>query len=242
MMMNPVDDSFDIEGMTQAALQILCDDPSAEVMYICADDPELKRALFAPDGPVSDAAKQGYESAYLHLFKPLSLFASRVLRDGESLVCMMGQSYLPQVLNDLSMHLRYHWVIAALVDGRQTLLKARRIFAAHKPMLWFVKGSYRGHAIQDVIRSDKYDKTYHDHGQCESEFSEVIKRLTEDGDTVLDCFVGGGTTARFAEGCGSRYGTPRYRYRRSENMPVVCMRRRRNSCFRSHAVEIRRHS
>lgn len=58
--MNPVDDSFDIEGMTQAALQILCDDPSAEVMYICADDPELKRALFAPDGPVSDAAKQGY--------------------------------------------------------------------------------------------------------------------------------------------------------------------------------------
>jgi site-specific DNA-methyltransferase (adenine-specific) len=117
---------------------------------------------------------------------------------------MMGQSYLPQVLNDLSMHLRYHWVIAALVDGRQTLLKARRIFAAHKPMLWFVKGSYRGHAIQDVVRSDKYDKSYHDHGQCESEFSEVIKRLTEDGDTVLDCFVGGGTTAAAALKLGRR--------------------------------------
>lgn len=119
-----------------------------------------------------------YESGYLHLFEPLSLFAHRVLKDGGSLVCMMGQSYLPQVLNDLSAHLRYHWVIAVLVDGRQTLLKARRIFAAHKSMLWFVKGSYRGHAIQDVVRSDKYDKRYHDHGQCESEFSEVIKRLT----------------------------------------------------------------
>jgi len=71
-------------------------------------------------------------------------------------------------------------------------------------MLWFVKGSYRGHAIQDVIRSDKYDKSYHDHGQCESEFSEVIKRLTEDGDTVLDCFVGGGTTAAAALKLGRR--------------------------------------
>jgi 16S rRNA G966 N2-methylase RsmD len=145
-----------------------------------------------------------YESGYLHLFEPLSLFAHRVLKDGGSLVCMMGQSYLPQVLNDLSAHLRYHWVIAVLVDGRQTLLKARRIFAAHKSMLWFVKGSYRGHAIQDVVRSDKYDKRYHDHGQCESEFSEVIKRLTEDGDTVLDCFVGGGTTAAAALKLGRR--------------------------------------
>ena len=85
-----------------------------------------------------------YESGYLHLFEPLSLFASRVLRDGGSLVCMMGQSYLPQVLNDLSAHLRYHWVIAVLVDGRQTLLKVRRIFAAHKSMLWFVKGELPG--------------------------------------------------------------------------------------------------
>jgi len=145
-----------------------------------------------------------YENSYLHLFEPLSLFASRVLRDGGSLVCMMGQAYLPQVLNDLSMHLRYHWVIAALVDGRQTLLRARRIFAAHKSMLWFVKGSYRGHAIQDVVRSDRYDKNYHDHGQCESEFSEIIKRLTEEGDTVLDCFVGGGTTAAAALKLGRR--------------------------------------
>ncbi len=137
-----------------------------------------------------------YESGYLHLFEPLSLFASRVLRDGGSLVCMMGQSYLPQVLNDLSAHLRYHWVIAVLVDGRQTLLKVRRIFAAHKSMLWFVKGSYRGHAIRDVVRSDRFDKNYHDHGQCESEFSEVIKRLTEDGDTMLDCFSVAGPRRR----------------------------------------------
>ena len=37
-----------------------------------------------------------YESRYLDLFEPLSLFASRVLRDGGSLIVMMGQSYLPR--------------------------------------------------------------------------------------------------------------------------------------------------
>ncbi len=136
-----------------------------------------------------------YEQSYLDVFKPLSLFANRVLKEGGSLVAMMGQSYLPQVLNDLSTNLRYHWIIATLLGRRRTLVKGRRVCVGYKPLLWFVKGGYRGHAIQDVIRSGMYDKNYHDHGQCESEFAEIIKRLTEDGDTVLDCFVGGGTTA-----------------------------------------------
>jgi ParB family chromosome partitioning protein len=70
-----------------------------------------------------------YESGYLELFEPLSLFASRILRDGGSLVAMMGQSYLPQVLNDLSVHLRYHWIIATLLGQRRTLIRARRVFA-----------------------------------------------------------------------------------------------------------------
>jgi 2-polyprenyl-3-methyl-5-hydroxy-6-metoxy-1,4-benzoquinol methylase len=49
-----------------------------------------------------------------------------------------------------------------------------------------------------VIRSDGSDKNFHDHGQSQSEFSEVIKRLTEEGSTVLDPFVGGGSVAAAA--------------------------------------------
>jgi 16S rRNA G966 N2-methylase RsmD len=146
-----------------------------------------------------------YERAYLDLFKPLSLFASRVLRDGGSLVCMMGQSYLPQVLNDLSAHLTYHWLIATLLGQRRTLIKCRRVRVGFKPMLWFVKGNYRGHAIQDVIRSDGSDKNFHHHGQSESEFAEVIKRLTEGGAMVLDPFAGGGSVAAAALMLGRKF-------------------------------------
>jgi hypothetical protein len=136
-----------------------------------------------------------YEREYLEVFEPLSLFASRVLRDGGSLVVMMGQSYLPQVLNDLGAHLEYQWIIATLLGQRRTLTYSRRVCVGYKPMLWFVKGSYRGPTVPDVIRSAGSDKRFHDHGQSESEFVEVIKRLTEDGSTVLDPFVGGGSVA-----------------------------------------------
>jgi ParB family chromosome partitioning protein len=146
-----------------------------------------------------------YESKYLDLFEPLSLFANRVLRPGASLVCMMGQSYLPQVMNDLSAHLAYNWTIATLLGQRRTLIQARSVFAAYKPLLWFVKGKYRGPAVPDVIRSDGSDKNFHDHGQSKSEFAEMIKRLTEEGAMVLDPFVGGGNVAAAALMLGRKF-------------------------------------
>jgi 16S rRNA G966 N2-methylase RsmD len=146
-----------------------------------------------------------YESQYLDLFKPLSLFARWVLRQDGSLVVMMGQSYLPQVMNDLSAHLTYHWTIATLLGQRRTLIQSRSVFAAYKPLLWFVKGKYRGPAVPDVIRSDGSDKNFHDHGQSKSEFAEMIKRLTEEGAMVLDPFVGGGSVAAAALMLGRKF-------------------------------------
>jgi adenine-specific DNA methylase len=112
---------------------------------------------------------------------------------------------LPQVLNDLSAHLTYHWIIATLLGQRRSLIKARRVFAGYKPMLWFTQGNYRGHAIPDVIRSAGSDKNFHHHGQSESEFAEVIKSLTEDGASVLDPFVGGGSVAAAALRLGRKF-------------------------------------
>jgi ParB family transcriptional regulator, chromosome partitioning protein len=146
-----------------------------------------------------------YEKEYLNLFKPLSLFASRVLCENGSLVIMMGQSYLPQVLVDLSTHLRYHWTICTLLGARRLLVKPRRVIVGYKPMLWFTKGSYRGHSIQDVVRSEGPDKGYHPHGQSDSEFAEMIRRLTGEDATILDPFVGGGNVADAAIQLGRKF-------------------------------------
>jgi hypothetical protein len=63
---------------------------------------------------------------------------------------MMGQSFLSQVLNDQSAHLQYEWIIATLLGQRRT------------------PGC-------DPERCP--DKSF---GQSESEFLEVIKRLTQE--------------------------------------------------------------
>ena len=136
-----------------------------------------------------------YECKYLELFEPLSLFAARILRDGGSLLVMTGQFYLPEVLRSLETHLRYHWIITSLLGQRRLLVKNRMVCVGYKPLLWFTKGRYRGHAIQDVIRSDGADKVFHDHGQPETEFAEIVKRLSEENSIVLDPFVGGGNVA-----------------------------------------------
>ena len=74
-----------------------------------------------------------------------------------------------------------------------------------KPSFELRSRTYRGHAIQDVIRSNDSDKNLHDHGQSESEFSEVIKRLTDEGSTALDPFAGGGSVAAAALKLGRKY-------------------------------------
>lgn len=101
-------------------------------------------------------------------------------------------------MNDLSAHLQYHWIIATLLGQRRTLIQSRRVCVGYKPLLWFVKGNYRGRAVQDVIRSSGSDKKFHDHGQSESDFVEAVKRLSDEGSTVLDPFVGGGSVAAAA--------------------------------------------
>jgi site-specific DNA-methyltransferase (adenine-specific) len=56
-----------------------------------------------------------------------------------------------------------------------------------------------------VIRSDGSDKNFHHHGQSETEFLKIIKRLTREGSTVLDPFVGGGSVGAAALMLGRKF-------------------------------------
>lgn len=136
-----------------------------------------------------------YPKEHLHLYGELSGFASRVLKPGGSLICMTGQSYLPEVMGQLGKHLSYHWMLAYHTPGGQSAqLWERKVNTFWKPLLWFVKGSYEGDWIGDVCRSDHSDKRFHDWGQSESGMADVVERFTYPGQTVCDPFCGGGTT------------------------------------------------
>ena len=64
-------------------------------------------------------------------------------------------------------------------------------------MLWFVKGTYSGEHVADVCvrmrRTARKGST--SGGQGESGFADLVERFSYKGQTILDPFVGGGTTA-----------------------------------------------
>lgn len=140
-----------------------------------------------------------YPRDALHLYDELGAFASRTLVDGGSLVCMVGQSYLPAIVNALQEHLEYHWTLSYLTPGGQSVqLWERRVNTFWKPLLWLTKGKRSDSAdwIGDVCRSktNDNDKRHHGWGQSESGMRDIVNRFTYPGDVICDPFLGGGTT------------------------------------------------
>jgi len=72
-------------------------------------------------------------------------------------------------------------------------------------LLWFTNGEYLGDWIGDVCRSDRNDKRYHEWGQSEAGMADIIGRFTKPGDTILDPFVGSGTTGLAAIRMGRQF-------------------------------------
>ena len=139
-----------------------------------------------------------YPKEYLPLFVHLVTVATRVLKPGGVLLVMSGQSYLPDVIRLMNgSGLTYHWCLAYLTPGGQAPhLFARNVNTFWKPVIWFTKGKYEGDCIGDVLKSEvnDNDKRFHKWGQSVSGTAEIVERFTDPGQTILDPFLGGGTT------------------------------------------------
>ena len=149
-----------------------------------------------------------YPKEYIPLYGDLSKVAARVLKDGGSLVCMVGQSYLPDVINELAKFMTYHWCMCYLTLGGQSpQLFQKRTNSFWKPLIWLVKGKYTGDWIGDVLKSpaNNNDKRFHEWGQSIGGMLDIVQRLTDPNQIILDPFVGGGTTGVAAVMTGRKF-------------------------------------
>lgn len=149
-----------------------------------------------------------YPREYIPLYGVLSLLASRVLKPNGSLIVMIGQSYLPEVMQELGRYMSYHWTMSYLTPGGQSpQLFHKCVNSFWKPVLWYVKGEYTGDYIGDVLKSpvNANEKDYHEWGQSLGGMLEIIERLTNPGDVILDPFLGGGTTGAAAVSMGRKF-------------------------------------
>jgi hypothetical protein len=149
-----------------------------------------------------------YPREFVALFDDLGALAARVLKPGGSLIALVGQSYLPQYMELLSRHLDYHWTIGVHMPGGQAVqLWAKEVNTFWKPALWFTKGPRQGQWQSDFIRTDvnNNDKAHHHWGQSEQLTLGLLERGSLRGETVLDPFMGGGTTGVVAQKTGRKF-------------------------------------
>jgi 16S rRNA G966 N2-methylase RsmD len=138
-----------------------------------------------------------YHRDYLYLYEDLARVSNRLLKDGGSVLCYLDTGLLPQVLDVMSKHLTYHWLISVRMMGNKGR-NGRGIFIEYKPILWFVKGDKikRNEYVSDFIKSSipTYNKILHPWEQSPVESEYYIKYLTNVGGVVMDCMMGTGTT------------------------------------------------
>lgn len=142
----------------------------------------------------------------------ISKVVANKLRQGGSLLVLVGGSYLPEVITALSSdkRLRYHWLLTCnLPQGSPASVSWLRVQSKVRLILWYIKGTYDGDIISDYIdrpNSDSTtDKRFHSWSAPEGLISELIRRYTDPGDMVADLCLGGGTTAVCSALLGRRF-------------------------------------
>lgn len=146
-----------------------------------------------------------YGREHLALWSKLGTLAERVLKPGGWLVVMAPQAHLPGVVKALGEHagLTYRWMLSyQLPTGPATQLQNLRLNIRWKPVLLYTKGKLARIPTygDDVVENVAHDDDRHDEGwgQGVDGFTKLVAGVTRAEETVLDPFLGSGTTAEAA--------------------------------------------
>lgn len=142
-----------------------------------------------------------YPHEFIPLLGDLATWADKVLGPDGVLAVLIGQTYLPEVYRLLDSGRPYRWTGCYLTSGPGYVSHPRRVSSNWKPLIVYGGGP----RFADVIRSegtDAHAKSLHKWGQDYNAFHTIIERLTERGQTVVDPFMGAGTTLLAAHALG----------------------------------------
>ena len=141
-----------------------------------------------------------YARKYLSLYTGLAAEAKRVLRVGGSLLTMAPNFMLPEVMAHMGMFLKWRWMICHDYWNSSHARMIMGVEVAWKPILWYVNEKLSPNKwICDMIPGEGRKKDLHPWQQNLDWAIYLIKQLTDEGDMVLDPFVGSGTVAEAAE-------------------------------------------
>lgn len=137
-----------------------------------------------------------YPKEFLHVWHELSEFGARVLKPSGFLITYCPQYYLDKVICDMREDLTYWCQIVMTHDRARSTLFPRKEICGYKPILVFQKPPitkpYK--SFVDIIKGSGREKGLHEWQQSEGELTPLIDTFTQPGDTIMDPFMGSGTT------------------------------------------------
>lgn len=151
-----------------------------------------------------------YPAKYLDLYLHLAHLCSIILKPSGSLICLCGQSYLPNIMSALESSLNYNWLLSYRTPSNGTnLIHTRRVIPKWKAILWYTKGKpdkNLAYVPDEIIPPplSKDDVGLHHWQQSLPAFIELVKHFSSEGDTIMDCCMGSGTTVIAALIAGGR--------------------------------------
>lgn len=154
-----------------------------------------------------------YHKDAFQLLEPLFQHYSPKLTDEGHIAIMYGQDNEPDfwdVVNPLYKKYGFAFrgkMIAVTPHGGNGSCKNAGLMIHHfKPIAVFAKPQSYRHAVSDTIYGDgNNEKEYYEWQQKVSDFAEIIKRLSEPGDLVVDPMAGSGTTGIAAMKTGRKF-------------------------------------
>ena len=137
-----------------------------------------------------------YPKKFIPLYGQSARLCAPLLRDGGVFSAMAGPSYLPRLLVDIGQHLLYRWTMAYLtISGQACQIWPRRAISFWKPILVYSKTEHGAGWFGDVVQNKRNEgKALHKWQQAVAGTADWIDRLSQPGDTILDPFMGSGTT------------------------------------------------
>lgn len=134
------------------------------------------------------------------LYEPLAREGKRLLKNGRYLFAYCGAQFLPKALQLMTPHLDWFWLFEIKHSQGKPRMWSKKIMVGSKPVLAFTKGKpYRLKWMCSLHSGEKMDKRYHKWGQHEGFIKKIVELLTNEGDVVLDPFLGGGTTMKVCQ-------------------------------------------
>ena len=149
-----------------------------------------------------------YGQDALSAYDELGRLAAHALAPAGSLLVMVGQMHLYEIMTALRAHLHYRWTLAYLVrSGGSPIVPTVicRVNSWWKPVLWFTRPDYDGDVHGDVIDSGLKSKEHDEWEQDVAGMARLVELFSLPDQLVVDPFLGTGTTGIAAVKLGRRF-------------------------------------